>query len=62
MAQRPIIVTTNLSLGELAERLGERIVSRVWGTSLVVNLRGEDYREMVKREALIRIRARAGES
>jgi DNA replication protein DnaC len=57
LGQRPTIVTTNLSLEALADRLGERTVSRLWGASLVVNLRGADYRERAKREALARIRA-----
>lgn len=57
LARRPMIVTSNLSLEALADRLGERTVSRLWGTSLVVNLRGADYRERAKREALARIRA-----
>ena len=60
LAQRPTVATTNLSLGALAERLGERTVSRLWGASLVVHLRGGDYRERAKREALGRIRARVG--
>ena len=55
---RATIVTTNLSLEALADRLGERTVSRLWGASLVVNFRGADYRERAKREALARIRAR----
>ena len=57
LGRRPTIVTTNLSLDALADRLGERTVSRLWGTSLVVNFRGADYRERAKREALARIRA-----
>jgi DNA replication protein DnaC len=57
LAQRPTIVTTNFSLEELADRLGERTVSRLWGASLVVNFRGADYRERTRRETLTRIRA-----
>ncbi|MFX0101354.1 MAG: aldo/keto reductase, partial [Candidatus Hodarchaeota archaeon] len=37
LGQRPTVVTTNLSLEALADRLGERTVSRLWGASLVVN-------------------------
>ncbi len=55
--QRPMIVTSNLSLEALADRLGERTVSRLWGASLVVNFRGADYRERTKGKALARIRA-----
>ncbi len=57
LSRRPMIVTTNLSLEALADRLGERTVSRLWGASLVINFRGADYRERAKREALARIRA-----
>lgn len=57
LGRQPTIVTTNRSPEELADRLGERTVSRLWGTSLVVNFRGADYRERAKREALARIRA-----
>lgn len=59
--QRPTIVTTNLSLEKLADRLGERTVSRLWGASLVVNLRGADYREWAKRETFARIRAQTAD-
>lgn len=58
LARRPTVVTTNLSLEKLADRLGERTVSRLWGASLVINFRGADYRERAKRESLARIRAR----
>lgn len=61
LGQRPMIVTSNLSLEVLAERLGERTVSRLWGASLVINFRGADYRERAKREALARIRARTAD-
>jgi DNA replication protein DnaC len=57
LGQRLTVVTTNLSLDELADRLGERTVSRLWGASLVVNFCGADYRGRAKREALSRIRA-----
>jgi DNA replication protein DnaC len=57
LGRRPTIVTTNLSLDALAERLGEPTVSRLWGASLVVKLRGADYRERAKRQMLSRIRA-----
>lgn len=42
--QKPIIVTSNLSLDELEERLGERITSRIAGMCQLVEMRGEDYR------------------
>lgn len=58
LARRPTVVTTNLGLEVLADRLGERTISRLWGASLAVNFRGADYRERAKREALARIRAR----
>lgn len=61
LGRRPMIVTSNLSLETLADRLGERTVSRLWGASLVVNFRGGDYRERAKRETLTRIRARTAD-
>jgi len=61
LGQRPAIVTTNLTLEELARRLGERTVSRLWGASLVINLRGRDYRERARRRTLSRIRSRTSE-
>ena len=61
LGQRPVIVTTNLTLEELARRLGERTVSRLWGTSLVINLRGRDYRERARRQTLSRIRSHTSE-
>lgn len=61
LGRRPTIVTTNLSLEALAERLGEPAVSRLWGASLVVKLRGADYRKRAKRQALSRIRAQTAD-
>jgi DNA replication protein DnaC len=58
LGQQLTVVTTNLSLEALADRLGEPTVSRLWGASLVVNFRGADYRERAKREALARVRAK----
>jgi len=61
LGQRTTIVTTNLTLEELANRLGERTISRLWGASLVINFRGADYRERDKQAALARIRAQTAE-
>jgi DNA replication protein DnaC len=59
LAERPIIVTTNYGPETLVERLGERTVSRLWGTSLRVRLQGSDYRERTRRNKIRRMRARA---
>jgi len=40
----PVIFTSNFSLGELSERLGERISSRIAGSCEVVELTGNDKR------------------
>ena len=40
----PTIFTSNLSPSELAERIGDRIVSRIIGSSDVIKLDGEDRR------------------
>lgn len=40
----PTIVTTNLGLNELKERLHERVVSRILASSVPVVLKGQDYR------------------
>ena len=40
----PVIVTSNLTLKELAEKVGEATVSRLLGTSRVIKFEGKDYR------------------
>lgn len=40
----PTIFTSNLNLSELADRIGDRIVSRIAGSCEVVELKGEDKR------------------
>lgn len=44
LEQRPIIVTTNLNLKELEEKIGERIVSRIAGMCVQVEMQNRDYR------------------
>lgn len=44
LEQRPMIVTTNLNLKELEERIGERIVSRIAGICVQVEMQNRDYR------------------
>lgn len=43
-AQSPIVATSNLSVATLAERLGDRIASRLLGGSTIVLVSGEDRR------------------
>lgn len=38
------IITSNLTLGELAERMGDRIASRVGGMCKVISMGGNDRR------------------
>lgn len=58
LAQRPTLVTTNYGPETLAERLGERTISRLWGTSLRVRFQGSDYRERVRRQKIRQVRDR----
>lgn len=44
LEQKPMIVTTNLNLKELEERIGERIVSRIAGVCMQVEMQNRDYR------------------
>lgn len=44
LEQKPMIVTTNLNLQELEERIGERIVSRIAGMCVQVEMQNRDYR------------------
>lgn len=46
---RPIVFTSNLDIPKLAEKVGDRTVSRIIGMCDVVTLRGEDKRmEIIK--------------
>jgi len=40
----PVVITSNLSLSELAEKLGDRIVSRIKEMCEIIKLEGEDQR------------------
>ncbi len=42
--QKPIIVTSNLTLDELEGRLGERIASRIAGMTKLIEMQSHDYR------------------
>jgi DNA replication protein DnaC len=41
---RPTIYTSNLSLGEIADRVGDRIASRIAGSCSVIKIEGGDRR------------------
>lgn len=41
---RKTIITSNLSIGEVAERLGDRIASRITGMCKIIELKGKDRR------------------
>ncbi len=43
-AERGTIITSNLSLDELAEKLGDRIASRIAGMSEIITMSDIDYR------------------
>lgn len=40
----PVIVTSNMDIGELSDRVGDRIASRIAGMCDVVEMKGEDRR------------------
>lgn len=42
--EQQTIITSNLSLGEIAEKIGDRIASRIAGMCKVVELKGKDRR------------------
>jgi DNA replication protein DnaC len=42
--QRPVIITSNLTLEELEARLGERIASRIAGMTQLIEMQSHDYR------------------
>lgn len=44
LEQKPMIVTTNFNLKELEERIGERIISRIAGMCVQVEMQNRDYR------------------
>lgn len=44
LEQKPIIVTTNFNLKELEERIGERIISRIAGICVPIEMQNHDYR------------------
>lgn len=43
-SQSKTIITSNLSLGQIAEKVGDRIASRIAGMCRVIELRGKDRR------------------
>ena len=48
MRERPLVISTNLTMEELYSRYGERIVSRIIGKFKVVNFSGDDWRKRYK--------------
>jgi DNA replication protein DnaC len=44
LEQKPMIITTNFNLKELEERIGERIVSRIAGMCIPIEMQNQDYR------------------
>jgi DNA replication protein DnaC len=55
---RPTWVTTNLTVNELSELIGERSVSRLTGDALVFTLAGSDYRQIEKQSRAQNVRAK----
>jgi DNA replication protein DnaC len=48
-SESPTIIISNLSLGELTEKYGDRIVSRIMGLCTVVRMEGDDRRFLDKK-------------
>lgn len=48
MAGLTTIVTSNVGPDRLEENLGQRVISRIWGTSIALKFEGGDYRERRK--------------
>lgn len=48
MAGLPTVVTSNVTPAVLEDRLGQRVISRIWGTSITVVFKGGDYRKARK--------------
>lgn len=46
--RRPFVISTNVSLNSLEDVYGPRITSRIFGTSLIWELRGNDVRMVLK--------------
>jgi len=55
VAQRPIVVTANEDLSDLAPRLGRRIVSRLSGASIELTFEGQDYRARARDQLLEKV-------
>lgn len=57
--KRPVIATTNLTLNELKERMHERVISRVLGLCIPVQLNGRDHRRDQMAARLQSLRSRS---
>ncbi len=57
LGKLPTIVTTNRSPEDLSRRYGEGVVSRLWGSSLVLHFKGEDYRQKERTSLLAKYRS-----
>ena len=44
LEQRPVIVTSNLNIKELEEKIGDRVVSRIAGMCIPIEMQNQDYR------------------
>src|SRR3989344_1435394 len=44
LEQRPVIVTSNLNIKELEEKIGDRVVSRIAGMCIPIEIQNQDYR------------------
>jgi DNA replication protein DnaC len=58
VCMRPTWVTTNLTVKELNEWIGERSVSRLTGDAVVFTLEGQDYRQIEKQQRIQSLKAK----
>ena len=57
LGKLPTIVTTNRTPEDLSRRYGEGVVSRLWGSNLVLHFKGEDYRQKERSNLLAKYRS-----
>lgn len=55
----PVIVTSNLSLNELKDRMHERVVSRMLGLCVPLEIKGDDRRRLILADRVKRLKERS---
>ena len=60
LQRTPTIVTTNSTPEALAERVGEGVLSRLWGDAVALHFAGSDYRLRMRQARIAQVREAAG--